>query len=46
MILEDGFLRVKNRKYMKVSIQKTKSKEVESMYGRMDACMKVTLTMT
>ena len=46
MILEDGFLRVKNRKYMKVFIQKTKSKEVESMCGIMDVCMKVTLTMT
>lgn len=46
MILEDGFLQVKNHKYMKVSIQKIKSKEVESMYGIMDVYMKVTLTMT
>ena len=36
MILEDGFLQVKNLKFMKDFTRKTKSKEVEGMFGIMD----------
>ena len=46
MILEDGFLQVKNLKFIKDFTLKTKNKEVEDMFGTTDASMKEILITT